>query len=30
MAEEVDSHSQAMALAAEWRSLLTENGFVEP
>lgn len=30
MAEEVESHSQAMTLAGEWRSMLTENGFVEP
>jgi hypothetical protein len=30
MSEEVGSHSQAMTLAGEWRSMLTQNGFVEP
>jgi hypothetical protein len=29
MAEEVESHGQALTLAGEWRSLLTEHGFVE-
>lgn len=30
MAEEVVSHSQALVLAGEWRSMLTANGFAEP
>ena len=30
MVEEVASHSRAMTLAAEWRTMLTEGGFVEP
>lgn len=30
MSEEVGSHSQAMTLASEWRTMLTENGFFEP
>lgn len=30
MAEAVASHSHAMILAGEWRSMLAENGFVEP
>lgn len=30
MSEQVGSHSQAMMLANEWRTMLTGNGFVEP
>ena len=30
MVEEVASHGRAMTLAAEWRTMLTEGGFVEP
>ena len=30
LSEEVGTHSQAMTLAGQWRTMLTENGFFEP